>query len=108
MHRGSKHVQLCAVQSHSCPPLPSPCSEPTSGLDARAAAIVIRAVRNTVNTGRTVVRDLFVHAGHIAACANRPCADPLRPLPHPFRKFETSPLGAGIITIKDAKPPPVT
>ncbi|KAK8921126.1 ABC transporter G family member 39 [Platanthera zijinensis] len=29
--------------------------EPTSGLDARAAAIVMRVVRNTVNTGRTVV-----------------------------------------------------
>ncbi|XXG63718.1 hypothetical protein AAC387_Pa05g1841 [Persea americana] len=29
--------------------------EPTSGLDARAAAIVLRTVRNTVNTGRTVV-----------------------------------------------------
>ncbi|PPS13301.1 hypothetical protein GOBAR_AA07350 [Gossypium barbadense] len=29
--------------------------EPTSGLDARAAAIVIRVVRNTVDTGRTVV-----------------------------------------------------
>ena len=29
--------------------------EPTSGLDARAAAIVMWAVRNTVNTGRTVV-----------------------------------------------------
>ncbi|MCO5557016.1 hypothetical protein L7F22_010571 [Adiantum nelumboides] len=29
--------------------------EPTSGLDARSAAIVIRTVRNTVNTGRTVV-----------------------------------------------------
>eukprot|EP00798_Chlamydomonas_sp_ICE-L_P016439 gene16439-22657_t len=29
--------------------------EPTSGLDARAASIVMRAVRNTVNTGRTVV-----------------------------------------------------
>ena len=29
--------------------------EPTSGLDARAAAIVMRCVRNTVNTGRTVV-----------------------------------------------------
>uniref|UniRef100_A0ACD5TSL6 Uncharacterized protein n=1 Tax=Avena sativa TaxID=4498 RepID=A0ACD5TSL6_AVESA len=29
--------------------------EPTSGLDARAAAIVMRIVRNTVNTGRTVV-----------------------------------------------------
>lgn len=29
--------------------------EPTSGLDARAAAIIMRTVRNTVDTGRTVV-----------------------------------------------------
>ncbi|GLT75340.1 hypothetical protein SLA2020_470720 [Shorea laevis] len=29
--------------------------EPTSGLDARAAAIVMHTMRNTVNTGRTVV-----------------------------------------------------
>ncbi|KAK9861391.1 hypothetical protein WJX84_002559, partial [Apatococcus fuscideae] len=29
--------------------------EPTTGLDARAAAIVMRSTRNTVNTGRTVV-----------------------------------------------------
>ncbi|XP_060668670.1 ABC transporter G family member 38 [Ziziphus jujuba] len=29
--------------------------EPTSGLDARAAAIVMKTVRNTVDTGRTVV-----------------------------------------------------
>ncbi|KAK4432539.1 ABC transporter G family member 39 [Sesamum alatum] len=29
--------------------------EPTSGLDASAAAIVMRTVRNTVDTGRTVV-----------------------------------------------------
>ncbi|KAI9109470.1 hypothetical protein K1719_019524 [Acacia pycnantha] len=29
--------------------------EPTSGLDARAAAIAMRTVRNTVDTGRTVV-----------------------------------------------------
>ncbi|CAL9153991.1 unnamed protein product, partial [Musa hybrid cultivar] len=29
--------------------------EPTSGLDARTAAIVMRTVRNTVDTGRTVV-----------------------------------------------------
>ncbi|XP_061340266.1 ABC transporter G family member 39-like isoform X2 [Gastrolobium bilobum] len=29
--------------------------EPTSGLDARAAAIVMRTVRNTVQTGRTIV-----------------------------------------------------
>ena len=30
-------------------------SSPRAGLDARAAAIVMRAVRNTVDTGRTVV-----------------------------------------------------
>lgn len=29
--------------------------EPTSGLDARAAAVVMRTVTNTVETGRTVV-----------------------------------------------------
>ncbi|KAL3698091.1 hypothetical protein R1sor_012167 [Riccia sorocarpa] len=29
--------------------------EPTSGLDARAAAIVMKTVRNTVDTGRTVI-----------------------------------------------------
>ncbi|KAJ8767846.1 hypothetical protein K2173_020786 [Erythroxylum novogranatense] len=29
--------------------------EPTSGLDARAAAVVMRTIRNTVDTGRTVV-----------------------------------------------------
>ena len=29
--------------------------EPTSSLDSRAAAIVMRTVRNTVDTGRTVV-----------------------------------------------------
>lgn len=29
--------------------------EPTSGLDARAAAIVMRTVRNLVDTGKTVV-----------------------------------------------------
>ena len=29
--------------------------EPTSGLDARAAAIVIRTVRNLVDIGKTVV-----------------------------------------------------
>jgi ABC-type multidrug transport system ATPase subunit/ABC-type multidrug transport system permease subunit len=29
--------------------------EPTSGLDARAASVVVSAIRNTVNSGRTVV-----------------------------------------------------
>ena len=31
------------------------CDEPTSGLDSRAATVVMRAIRNTVNSGRTVV-----------------------------------------------------
>ncbi|GMI91873.1 pleiotropic drug resistance 12, ATP-binding cassette G40, PLEIOTROPIC DRUG RESISTANCE 12 [Hibiscus trionum] len=38
--------------------------EPTSGLDARAAAMVMRIVRNTVDTGRTVVCTI-----------HQPCAD---------------------------------
>lgn len=29
--------------------------EPTSGLDARAAAIVMRVVKNIADTGRTIV-----------------------------------------------------
>ncbi|RWW57550.1 hypothetical protein BHE74_00035651 [Ensete ventricosum] len=44
--------------------------EPTSGLDARAAAIVMRTVRNTVDTGRTVVdtkQDLFNAMGSMYA-----------------------------------------
>lgn len=32
-------------------------NEPTSGLDARAAAIVMHTVRNTVDTGRTDTRN---------------------------------------------------
>ncbi|XP_057537682.1 ABC transporter G family member 39-like [Amaranthus tricolor] len=39
--------------------------EPTSGLDARAAAIVMRVVRNTVNTGRTVVCTIHQPSIHI-------------------------------------------
>ncbi|KAM0946163.1 putative ABC-2 type transporter, P-loop containing nucleoside triphosphate hydrolase [Dioscorea sansibarensis] len=38
--------------------------EPTSGLDARAAAIVMRTVRNTVNTGRTVLL-LMMRGGQV-------------------------------------------
>ena len=33
--------------------------ELTSGLDARAAAIVMRTVRNTVDTGRTIIFESF-------------------------------------------------
>ena len=55
--------------------------EPTSGLDARAAAIVMRTVRNTVNTGRTVVCtihqpsiDIFeVH--RLVSCCGGVCRD---------------------------------
>ncbi|KAJ9566593.1 hypothetical protein OSB04_002559 [Centaurea solstitialis] len=39
--------------------------EPTSGLDARAAAIVMRTVRNTVDTGRTVVCTIHQPSIHI-------------------------------------------
>ncbi|KAI7986390.1 Pleiotropic drug resistance protein 1 [Camellia lanceoleosa] len=51
--------------------------EPTSGLDARAAAIVMRTVRNTVDTGRTVVCtihqpsiDIFEAFDEVAAFPN--------------------------------------
>ena len=37
--------------------------EPTTGLDARAAAIVMRTVRKTVDTGRTV--DCTIHQPNI-------------------------------------------
>ncbi|KAL4180885.1 hypothetical protein AMTRI_Chr12g234600 [Amborella trichopoda] len=40
--------------------------EPTSGVDARAAAIVMRTVRNTVDTGRTVV--CTIHQPSIDIC----------------------------------------
>ncbi|KAK9062893.1 hypothetical protein SSX86_020083 [Deinandra increscens subsp. villosa] len=39
--------------------------EPTSGLDARAAAIVMRTIRNTVDTGRTVVCTIHQPSIHI-------------------------------------------
>ncbi|KAF5767760.1 putative sulfate-transporting ATPase [Helianthus annuus] len=39
--------------------------EPTTGLDARAAAIVMRTVRNTVDTGRTVVCTIHQPSIHI-------------------------------------------
>ena len=41
-------------------------SEPTSGLDARAAAVVMRTLRNTVNTGRTVVCTIHQVSGEQA------------------------------------------
>lgn len=51
--------------------------EPTSGLDARAAAIVMRTVRNTVDTGRTVVCtihqpsiDIFESFDEVRDCNN--------------------------------------
>ncbi|KAI3962225.1 hypothetical protein MKX01_030775, partial [Papaver californicum] len=51
--------------------------EPTSGLDARAAAIVMRTVRNTVDTGRTVVctihqpRGQVTYAGSLGARSHK-------------------------------------
>ncbi len=45
------------LTSHRAPPAaPASCrDEPTTGLDARAASLVMSTVRATVNTGRTVV-----------------------------------------------------
>lgn len=52
--------------------------EPTSGLDARAAAIVMRTIRNTVDTGRTVVCtihqpsiDIFEAFDEVTMCSLR-------------------------------------
>lgn len=39
----------------ACASVLTSCMQLLAGLDARAAAIVMRCVRNTVNTGRTVV-----------------------------------------------------
>lgn len=51
--------------------------EPTSGLDARAAAIMMRTVRNMVDTGRTVVCtihqpsiDIFESFDEVSCCKN--------------------------------------
>lgn len=50
--------------------------EPTSGLDARSAAIVMRTVRNIVDTGRTIVCtihqpsiDIFESFDEVFACS---------------------------------------
>ncbi|XP_043811970.1 ABC transporter G family member 35-like [Manihot esculenta] len=40
-------------------------NEPTSGLDARAAAIVMHTVRNTVDTGRTDTPHVDERGGHV-------------------------------------------
>ena len=55
--------------------------EPTSGLDARAAAIVMRTVRNTVNTGRTVVCTIHqpsIDIFEVCQCAVKTCCRPNR------------------------------
>jgi len=39
--------------------------EPTSRLDARVAAIVMWTVRNTVDTGRTVVFKIYMDLNHV-------------------------------------------
>ena len=71
--------------------------QPTSGLDARAAAIVMRTVRNTVNTGRTVV--CTIHQPSIDIFEARPdlqwqaCARTCLFLPgHPLLYWRTAAL----------------
>lgn len=49
--------------------------EPTSGLDARAAAIVMRTVRNTVDTGRTVVCTIHQPSIDIFESFDEACLD---------------------------------
>jgi ABC-type multidrug transport system ATPase subunit len=46
--------------------------EPTSGLDSRSASIVVAAIRNTVDTGRTVV--CTVHQPSITVFEVRSCS----------------------------------
>ena len=62
--------------------------EPTSGLDARAAAIVMRTVRNTVNTGRTVVCTIHQPSIDIFEVC---CPCPLLPCRHPCLTSVASP-----------------
>nr|XP_051191840.1 ABC transporter G family member 36-like [Lolium perenne] len=57
--------------------------EPTSGLGARAAAIVMRTIRNTVDTGRTVV--CTIHQPSIDIFESFDEVNKL--LPHNIRKF---------------------
>ncbi|KAI7731737.1 LOW QUALITY PROTEIN: hypothetical protein M8C21_021628, partial [Ambrosia artemisiifolia] len=45
--------------------------EPTSGLDARAAAIVMRTVRNIVNTGRTIRGGKLIYAGPLGTGSHK-------------------------------------
>ena len=49
--------------------------EPTSGLDARAASIVMRAVRNIVSSGRTVV--CTIHQPSVEIFQVSKCATPV-------------------------------
>ena len=48
-------LPACSGLNRCMTPTTLPYVRPLPGLDARAAAIVMRAVRNTVDTGRTVV-----------------------------------------------------
>ena len=48
-------LDSCALDHISLPAMRQRPSQSAAGLDARAAAIVMRTVKNTVKTGRTVV-----------------------------------------------------
>ena len=84
--------------------------EPTSGLDARAAAIVMRTVRNTVNTGRTVVCtihqpsiDIFevplnISGLLLVATLQRACLMPGSPARLPHRPFPAAGIVSGAPT----------
>lgn len=67
--------------------------EPTSGLDARAAAIVMRTVRNTVDTGRTVVCTI-----HQPSIDIFDAFDEVRD-PFPFSKFLTNKISITSVNI---------
>ncbi|CAI9267836.1 unnamed protein product [Lactuca saligna] len=64
--------------------------EPTSGLDARAAAIVMRTVRNIVNTGRTIV--CTIHQPSIDIFES---FDELLLMKHGGKLIYAGPLGTG-------------
>ena len=64
--------------------------EPTSGLDARAAAIVMRTVRNTVDTGRTVVCTIHQPSIDIFEAFDEVCSCCLRPFFNNIKKFKYS------------------
>ncbi|KAL6334098.1 hypothetical protein AAG906_004529 [Vitis piasezkii] len=66
--------------------------EPTSGPDARAAAIVMRTMRNAVDTGRTVVcaihQPMGRHSCHLIAYFEVSCGDEIKAMGSKWRKID--------------------